>query len=76
MYLVPADKFTQTPTSVENKNSLEPLLRKKKNNKRRVIKNNNKRRVHPYDKWVMFFEKIEETNVRREAMIKEIADFF
>ena len=64
MYLVPADKFTQPPTSVENKNSLEPPLRKK-----RVIKNNS-RRVHPYDKWVKFREKIEETNVKREAMIK------
>jgi len=31
--------------------------------------------VHPYVKWVKFREKFEETNVRREAMIKEIAEF-
>jgi len=31
--------------------------------------------VHPYDKWVKFREKIEEANVEREAMIKEIAEF-
>jgi len=71
MYLVPADKFTQPPTSVENKNSLEPPIRKKKG----VLKNTKKKRVHPYDKWVKFREKIEETNVEREAMIKEIAEF-
>ena len=28
---------------------------------------------HPYDKWVMFRKKIEETNVERETLIKEIA---
>jgi len=71
MYLVSADKFTKPSTSVENKNSLEPPLRKNK----RVLKNNNKKRVHPYDKWVKFREKIEEVNVEREAMIKEIAEF-
>jgi len=31
--------------------------------------------VHPYDKWVKFSEKTEETNVRRESMLKEIAEF-
>ena len=31
--------------------------------------------MHPHDKWVKFREKIEETNVEREAMIKEIAEF-
>ena len=31
--------------------------------------------MHPYDKWVKFREKIEETNVKPEAMIKEIAEF-
>ena len=31
--------------------------------------------MHSYDKWVKFREKIEETNVEREAMIKEISEF-
>ena len=31
--------------------------------------------MHHYVKWVTFREKFEETNVEREAMIKEIAEF-
>jgi len=34
-----------------------------------------KRRQHPYDKWVRFRERIQETNIKRGALIKEFAEF-
>jgi hypothetical protein len=41
-----------------------------------VLKINEKnKKQHSYDKWVNFREKIQETNVQREALIKEIAEF-
>ena len=35
-----------------------------------------KRRQHPYEKWVRFRERIQETNIKRGALIKEFAEFF
>jgi len=68
-----------TTTSIKNnknannnnhKNRATRHKRQKKNKKKRVSK-----KLHPYDKWIMTRKKIEETGVRREALIKEIAKF-
>jgi hypothetical protein len=63
MYLVSSDKFPRaepTPSYGETKKSRKLRLKKQQ---------------HPYDKWVRFRERIRETNIKREALIKEIAEF-
>ena len=41
-----------------------------------LVKNTRKnKKQHSYDKWVKCREKIKETNVQREALIKEIIEF-
>ena len=76
MYLVSPDHFRNTaqpaqpPTSVKKKTSRKPPLHHKRKKKRQVIE-----KQHPYDKWFMFRKKIEETNMKREALIKEISEF-
>ena len=76
---ITTNKLPTTTTSIENKNAnnnnnhknrAPRNKRQKKNKKRRVSK-----KLHPYDKWLMTRKKIKETGVRREALIKEIANF-
>ena len=76
MFLVSSDHFRNTtqpaqpPTSIKKKASRKPPLHHKLKKKRNVIQK------HPYDKWVMFRKKVEETDIKREALIKEIANIF
>ena len=78
MYHISSDKFhntTHPPAFYEKKKSLKLPLRNKinnNNNKRRVIE---KQHQHSYGNWVMFCRKIDETDVKREELIKEIAEF-
>jgi len=71
MYLVSADKYnnntSQTPPP-------PPPLYVKTNTKSRKLPHK-KRRQHPYDKWVKFRERIQETNIKRGTLIKEFAEF-
>ena len=70
MYLVSADKYnniSQTPPPPS------PSYVKTKTKSRKLPLK--KRRQHPYDKWVRFRERIQETNIKREALIKEFAEF-
>ena len=74
MYLVSPEHFrnktqlAQPHTSIK-KASRKPPLRHKRKKKRHVTE-----KQHPYDKLVMFRKKIEETDMKREALIKEIAN--
>ena len=77
MYLVSPDDFrittqlAQPPTSIKKKKtSRKQPPRYKRKKKRHVTE-----KRHSYDKWVMFRKTIEETDVKREALIKEIAEF-
>ena len=40
-----------------------------------MLKYEKYKKQHSYDKWVNFGEKIQETNVQRDELIKEIAEF-
>ena len=77
MYLVSPDHFSDTkqlahpPTSIEKKASHKPAPRHKRKEKKRHVT----AKLHPYDKWVMTRKNIKETDVKREALRKEIAKF-
>ena len=70
MYLVSADKYhkpLQHPTpsyGKTNKKSKKPLVTNTRQNKKQ----------HPYDMWFKLRERIQETNVQRQAIIKQIAE--
>ena len=70
MYLVSSNKF-------HNTSEPPPSYQKtKKKSRKLLVKNTRKnKKDHSYDKWVKFRGKIQETNVQREALIKEIAKF-
>lgn len=68
MYLVSADdKF-------QNKHPAAPSYKKIKT-KRRRLPLRQKRTQRPYDKWFKSREQIKEQNVKREALIKQFAEF-
>ena len=75
MYLDSSDNFHYTaqppPTNEKKKIGRKLSLRNKRNNNNRRVTE----KQHPYDKWVMYREKVEHTDVKREALIKEIAEF-
>ena len=65
---------TTNNTSIKNKNANhKPATRHKRQKKKR--RGRVSKKLHQYDKWIMTRKKIEETAVRREALIKEIAKF-
>jgi hypothetical protein len=64
MYVLSSDKF---PT-----NQPPPSYGKAMTKKSRKLPI---KKQHSYDKWVRFRERIQETNINREALIKEIAEF-
>ena len=71
MYLVSADKYhkpSQQPAPSYGKTN------KKKSKKPLVTNTRQNKKQHPIDKWVKFRERIHETNVQREAIIKQIAE--
>ena len=70
MYLVLPDHTEQHAQPAKKNNKTSHTRHKRKKNKRRITQ-----KLHPYDKWVAYRKKIEETDVRREALIKEIAKF-
>ena len=59
-----------TTTCIKNKNANHKLAprHKRQKKKRRISK-----KLHPYYKWIMTRKKIEEPDVRREALMKETA---
>ena len=65
MYLVSADTYPLADSS--------PPIPYGKTKKSRKLPS--KKQQHPYDKWVRFREKIQETNIKREALIKQFAEF-
>ena len=71
MYLVSTDHTEQhaQPPKKHNKKTSHTRHKRKKS-KRPVTE-----KLHPYDKWVAYRKKIEETDVKREALIEEIAIF-
>jgi len=73
MYLVSFDKFHKTaqptPSYETKKRSRKLPLRNKRNN------NNINKKQHPHDKWVVFREKNEETDIKQEAQIKILQNF-
>lgn len=82
MYLVTPEHFrgteikkqlAQPPTApVKKKNEVShKLASHHKQKKKRHVREN----LHPYDKWVMMRESLEEKDLKREALIKEIAKF-
>jgi hypothetical protein len=71
MYLVSADKYhnisqTHPPTPPPS------YVKTKKMSRKLPLK---KRGQHPHDKWVRFRERIQETNIKRGALIKVFAEF-
>ena len=70
MYLVSVDKYHKTsqhpPPSYGKTN-------KKKSKKPLVTNTRQNKKQHSYDKWVKLRERIQDTNVQREAIIKQIA---
>jgi hypothetical protein len=70
MYLVSADKYhniSQTPPP--------PSPSYAKTNKKSRQLPLKKQRQHPYDIWVRFRERIQETNIKRGALIKEFPNY-
>jgi hypothetical protein len=71
MYLVSADKYHKTsqhPTPSYGKTN------KKKSKKPLVTNTRQNKKQHSYDKWAKLREMIQETNVQRLAIIKQIAE--
>jgi len=70
LYLVSVDKYHKTsqhpPPSYGKTN-------KKKSKKPLVTNTRQNKKQHSYDKWVKLRERIQDTNVQREAIIKQIA---
>jgi len=76
MYRVSSDKFNNTQPQ-----QTPQTLVKAKGRKSGKLPLSNKQKTHvtekrnPYEKWFKFREKLLETDVKREAMIKEITEF-
>ena len=80
MYLVSHDHFHKTTkqlaqpsTSIKKKK--EKVIHKSNPHHKRKKKTHVTEKQHSYHKLVMFRKKIEETDLKREALIKEIAKF-
>lgn len=66
MYLVSPDHFRDTNKQLAPSVKASPV---------KQVSRHKRKKLHPYDKWIMMRKKIEEKDVKREALIKEIARF-
>jgi hypothetical protein len=71
MYVVSAERYHMTS---KHPPPSYGMTKKKKSKKPLVTNTRQNKKQHSYDKWVKLRERIQETNVKREAIIKQIAE--